>query len=217
MVTWLLGLLLLLGYLLYRLTYRGRVIPGPPTWPILGNLPSFWGRNHFVVLSEWSKEYGHVYEYYIFGTPFLVVAGKESLREAMVEKGDAFSGRIPWKGLQKPLPFRDIFNEAQSPFWKTMRVKTHKAMRLYGSGMNKFEDNIRDVIQELTESMQAREGQDYDHYDDIYKAITAFIGTAVSNHKHIREYIKPTTIDTRPILSSHHPQEVLLAQFSLSI
>ena len=182
MITWIIALVTVLGSLLYIFkdwTCHSSSIPGPICWPVVGNYFQFCGRNQIKILQQWRKKYGPVFQYHLFSTPFLVVSGKEALREVMVEKGDVFSGRVPWKGVRKPLPFKDIFDEANSPFWKTMRLRTLQALKLYGNGMSKFEKRMEDLLLDIVTEIRTKEGVPHDYYEYIYKFTAAFIGSTV--------------------------------------
>ena len=157
-------------------------MPGPRGLPLFGNVFQLWGRSQAEVLLEWRKLYGPVFQYHLFSTAFVVISDKDGLKEAMVERGDAFAGRLPWRKLNRHVPVKSILDGAKSPFWKTMRVKTLQALKIYGNGRSRFEDNMHSVLARFSDVLRENEGEPRDYYQDIYRAITAFIATAVSGN-----------------------------------
>ncbi|XP_048186022.1 cytochrome P450 2F1-like [Perognathus longimembris pacificus] len=90
-------LLLLLArvYLLLSLGFRskGRLPPGPRPLPVLGNLLQLPSRDLLTSLTKLSKEYGSVYTMYLGPRRVAVLSGYHTVKEALVDQGEEFSGR----------------------------------------------------------------------------------------------------------------------------
>jgi len=68
--------------------------PPGPWWnlPLLGYLP-WLGPKPYVTMWNLSRRYGNVYQIRFGGRKVVVLNGRETIREAFVQRGDAFAGR----------------------------------------------------------------------------------------------------------------------------
>lgn len=60
-------------------------------WPVFGNLFDM-SRTH-TVLTDWSKQYGGVFRFNMYGEEIVVLNDFESIHEALVSRGSDFAGR----------------------------------------------------------------------------------------------------------------------------
>ncbi|XP_060227131.1 cytochrome P450 2C70-like [Meriones unguiculatus] len=73
---------------------KGKLPPGPPPLPIVGNIVHVDMKNISKSLSVLANEYGPVFTVYLGMKPTVVLHGYEALKEALIDRGDEFSGRI---------------------------------------------------------------------------------------------------------------------------
>ncbi|XP_078580182.1 cytochrome P450 2U1-like [Branchiostoma floridae x Branchiostoma japonicum] len=66
--------------------------PGPPGWPVLGNLPSLTKDIH-LQLTKWRYQYGDVFSVRFGLQDAVIVNGSEAIKEALVQKAKHFSNR----------------------------------------------------------------------------------------------------------------------------
>ncbi|KAL7991365.1 hypothetical protein Chor_015621, partial [Crotalus horridus] len=67
--------------------------PGPRTIPILGNLHMMDLKKPYKTMMEWSKEYGPIFRIRLGFQEMVVLTGYETVKEALVNQGDAFAER----------------------------------------------------------------------------------------------------------------------------
>ncbi|CAH1258918.1 CYP2U1 [Branchiostoma lanceolatum] len=73
--------------------------PGPPTLPILGNIPYmawiYWKGSTFPpdTLYKLSQKYGDVMTMWVAREPYVIISGYETIREVLVRRAEDFSSR----------------------------------------------------------------------------------------------------------------------------
>ncbi|KAI0374537.1 cytochrome P450 [Pilatotrama ljubarskyi] len=78
-------------FVAYKRVARPTGYPGPPPWPIIGNiLPS---RRVWLKLAEYAKTYGPVYSLRILGTPVLVLNDARAARRLLEDKSALYANR----------------------------------------------------------------------------------------------------------------------------
>eukprot|EP01018_Ginkgo_biloba_P016804 Gb_26507 [translate_table: standard] len=113
-----------------RLMFSGRkptlkLPPGPPGWPIVGNLIQIGrsGKPFMSIVKELQAEYGSVFTLQMGQRTLIVVTSSELAHEALIQKGQIFSNRPP------ETPTRNVFssnkctvNSAEyGALWRTLR------------------------------------------------------------------------------------------------
>ncbi|XP_019647854.1 PREDICTED: cytochrome P450 1A1-like [Branchiostoma belcheri] len=88
----LVGVLTFLLFVIFRVRKPAGYPPGPPGWPVLGNLPSL-ARNAHLQLTAWRGTYGDVFSVKMGLQDAVVVSGMDAIREALVRKAEHFSSR----------------------------------------------------------------------------------------------------------------------------
>lgn len=71
---------------------RGPSPPGPPAWPIVGNIFEL-GRRPHAALAALAGRYGDVFRVRLGRRPAVVVSGLAAVRTALQRRGDALAGR----------------------------------------------------------------------------------------------------------------------------
>lgn len=75
-----------------RRSARFKNFPGPPNWPVVGNIPDI-KYNAAEKYREWSKVYGDVYQIQIGNEPVIVVNSAEAARKIFGGNSQALSSR----------------------------------------------------------------------------------------------------------------------------
>ena len=125
-------------------------IPGPPGWPLIGNLLQLTSGKIYLLFAEWTKTYGSVFQLHIGKERIVVVNDYEAIYEVLVTKGEDFGGRKPG--------FRANFISNYSPGifdidpceqWKTTRKLIHGSLKAFGSGMGQIECLTLEMIDQM--------------------------------------------------------------------
>ncbi|GAV85189.1 p450 domain-containing protein [Cephalotus follicularis] len=99
--------------------------PGPPGWPLLGNLAQIilQGRHFVFVVGDLRAKYGPIFTMQMGQRTFIIVTSAELIHEALVQRGATFASRPP------DSPIRLLFsvgkcaiNSAEyGPLWRVLR------------------------------------------------------------------------------------------------
>jgi hypothetical protein len=68
-------------------------IPGPPAWPLVGNMLSFDSQRPHLSLQHWGEQYGGICQVRIRGNDLIVPVTYDIVHEMLVTKAFAFGGR----------------------------------------------------------------------------------------------------------------------------
>ncbi|KAG8523542.1 LOW QUALITY PROTEIN: Cytochrome P450 2C21, partial [Galemys pyrenaicus] len=154
---------LILLFLRNQNSAKGRLPPGPPPLPILGNLLQINTGNISKSLSKLAEEYGPVFTLYLGMKPIVVLHGYEVVKEALIDNGEAFSGRgsVPvFDNVLKRfgmLLFGGmctgvIFSNGET--WKQTWRFSLMVLRNMGMGKRTIEDRIQEEALCLVEALK---------------------------------------------------------------
>ncbi|XP_069854964.1 cytochrome P450 2B4-like [Dipodomys merriami] len=173
----LLSLLLLTGLLLLLLRAgskaRGRLPPGPRPLPLLGNVLQMDRHGLLKSFLQLRERYGDVFTVYLGSRPVVMLCGADTIREALVDQAEAFSGRGTIASVQ-PI-FQDygvVF--ANGERWKALRRFSLATMRDFGMGKRSVEERIQEEAQCLVEELRKTNGELVDP-TFLFQSITANI------------------------------------------
>lgn len=108
------------------------------------------------------------------------MSGYEALREVLLTRGQEFGGRqrAP-KDIRHMFRGRCVTPGDLSPYLLSVRKEVHGALKIYGSGLEKFDENIRYALEDLLQAFESRNRAPFDCYHDITDTLTSFICTLV--------------------------------------
>ncbi|XP_040847769.1 cytochrome P450 2C3-like isoform X1 [Ochotona curzoniae] len=143
---------------LWRQSHGKRKLPpGPTPLPIVGNLLQLNNKNISKSLSRLAKEYGPVFTLYFGMKPTVVLYGYEAVKEALMDRGEEFSGRGPFPVLDRVAKGLGIvFSSGE--IWKETRRFSLTVLRNMGMGKKTVEDRIQEEALCLIEELRKTNG-----------------------------------------------------------
>uniref|UniRef100_A0ACB8EG50 Uncharacterized protein n=2 Tax=Sphaerodactylus townsendi TaxID=933632 RepID=A0ACB8EG50_9SAUR len=136
--------------------------PGPRPLPLIGSLHLLDLKRPYITMCKLSKQYGPVFSIQMGAQKVIVLAGYETVKEALVNQADAFAGR--------PLtPMFEEFNKgygiafSHGENWRVMRRFALTTLRDYGMGKRTIEDRIVEECGFLIKSFESYEGKPFEN------------------------------------------------------
>ncbi|KAF3434148.1 hypothetical protein FNV43_RR25251 [Rhamnella rubrinervis] len=144
---------------------RPNLPPGPPGWPIVGNLFQFVrsGKPFFQYADELRRQYGPIFTLKMGSRTLIIMSDAKLVHEALIEKGALFASR------PRENPTRNIFScnkftvnaAVYGPVWRSLRKNMVQNM-LSSSRLKEFR-NIRGnamdkLIERISSEAKANDG-----------------------------------------------------------
>ncbi|CAM1321225.1 CYP2D6 (predicted) [Pycnogonum litorale] len=145
-------------YLFKNSKRKGRMPPGPPGLPILGNLIQMID-DPCRFMETATKEYGPVYSLALGSRSFFVISDYDVMKTAM--KMNVFQGRVKDGAIATVRHDLGII-AATGPLWQENRRFVLHSLRDRGMGKLQMEDRIKDELQNLIENMKTCDGKPTD-------------------------------------------------------
>ncbi|XP_059841045.1 cytochrome P450 2C15-like [Hypanus sabinus] len=156
----LLSVLLLVRFFRNNQRQKGRLPPGPPALPIVGNLFQLDFKAPHKSLIKLSEQYGPVFTFWFGSFPAVVVCGAEAMREALIDHGYDFSGRYLLPILKRVADGYGVaFSSGER--WKQLRRFTLSTLRNFGMGKKSIEERIQEEAQFLVTSFRNKKGEPF--------------------------------------------------------
>ncbi|CAG5928473.1 unnamed protein product [Menidia menidia] len=164
---------LLCVYLMFsRFQAEGKEPPGPKTLPLLGNILQIDLKSPSKTLMEYYKKYGSIFQIHFGPKKVVVLAGYETVKEALVKFDEEFGYRdIPDIMYQVNKGHGVLWSNGDS--WKEMRRFALTNLRDFGMGKKACEDKILEECQHLLEVFKSFKGKPFE--------TTMHLNCAVSN------------------------------------
>ncbi|XP_063771189.1 cytochrome P450 2K4-like isoform X2 [Pseudophryne corroboree] len=177
-------LILVLLYILHQWnkTSSANFPPGPKCWPLIGNLHIVDLRKPHKTYIELAKTYGSVFSVQMGTKKMVVLAGYETVKDALVNHAEEFGER----GI--PKIFQDMYKGLGVSFthgenWKVMRRFTITTLRDFGMGKSTIEDKIAEESVHLNDYFATFKGKQFDDLIILNASVANIIVAIVLGHR----------------------------------
>ncbi|KAM8775029.1 cytochrome P450 2A13 isoform 2-T2 [Rhynchonycteris naso] len=152
--------------------FWGKLPPGPPALPFIGNYLQLNTEQICNSLMKISERYGPVFTVYLGRRPVVVLCGYEAVKEALLDQAEEFSGR----GMQATFDWisKDygvVFSSGERA--KQLRRFSIATLRDFGMGKRGIHERIQEEAGFLIEALRGTQGAFIDP--------TFFLSRTVSN------------------------------------
>ncbi|XP_009695950.1 PREDICTED: cytochrome P450 2H2-like isoform X2 [Cariama cristata] len=152
--------------------------PGPIVLPIVGNILQLNLWNLPESLKELSKKYGSVFTINLGLQKVVVLYGYDTVKEALIDQADDFSGRG-----QLPL-FKKLFRgtgivTSNGEIWKELRRFALTTLRDFGMGKKSIEQRIQEEAHFLVERLRNTHEQPFNPGNFLVHAVSNIICSIV--------------------------------------
>ncbi|CAI9585503.1 unnamed protein product [Staurois parvus] len=187
-ITWISTLLLALIisciiYSSWNAMYRRRKLPpGPTPLPIVGNVLQIKRGKLVQSLMEFAEKYGSIYTVYFGHNPIVVLSGYETVKEALLDRAEEFSGR------GRNSAFEDFFKGhglvfSNGEHWKDLRRFSLTTLRDFGMGKKSIEERIQEEAGFLVAKIKSLEEKSIDPSNLLNQAVSNVICSIVFGNR----------------------------------
>ncbi|NP_001001757.2 cytochrome P450 2H2 [Gallus gallus] len=151
---------------------RGKEPPGPTPIPIIGNVFQLNPWDLMESFKELSKKYGPIFTIHLGPKKVVVLYGYDVVKEALIDNGEAFSGRGNLPLFEKVFKSTGIVT-SNGESWRQMRRFALTTLRDFGMGKKGIEERIQEEARFLVERIRNTHEKPFNP--------TVFLTHAVSN------------------------------------
>ncbi|ELU14132.1 hypothetical protein CAPTEDRAFT_121260 [Capitella teleta] len=151
-----------------------KCLPHYRGWPVFRNLFQVRRERPELTFSEWTKDLGPVFSVKLFHSQFVVLSSFEAIYEALVTKGNSFSGKPTKNAFRAEVmtdQFSNIVRLQANQTWKKLRLICHKKIKIYDTGMKRIEAISMNMIQFLVEEFKGTNQTSFNPKDVIYNTV----------------------------------------------
>ncbi|XP_029433076.1 cytochrome P450 2K1 [Rhinatrema bivittatum] len=177
-----------------------RMPPGPSPLPIIGNLNVVDLKKPHQSLMELSEKYGDVFTVHFGPKKMVVLAGYETVKDALVNHADDFGERAHIPIFHRMTRGNGIaFSHGES--WKIIRRFALSTLRDFGMGKKTIEARILDELQPLIEYFDSHQGKPFDTKVIVNSAVSNVICSILFGGRFA--YEDPTFLTLLTLLSEN--------------
>ncbi|XP_061575863.1 cytochrome P450 2F3-like [Cololabis saira] len=156
------GLILALLWLFtVKNSSKHRLPPGPFALPVIGNLPQINKNAPFKTFLEFSKTHGPVMTLYLGWQRVVVLVGYDTVKGALVDQADDFTGRAQVPFLHKATKGYGL-GISNGDRWRQLRRFTLTTLRDFGMGRKGMEEWIQEESKHMRDHIQSFKGSPFD-------------------------------------------------------
>ncbi|KAG5637386.1 hypothetical protein H0H81_004763 [Sphagnurus paluster] len=140
-------------YIFHRLRNKQKLPPGPPGWPLIGNLLDMPRETTWKTFTEWGQKYGPISSATVFGQPIIILNSADVALAMLSGKSEIYSDRptlpmagelVGWKNTMPLVRYGDTSRKYRKLFHQLFG--THAAAQVFHdfekASLRKFLQNV---------------------------------------------------------------------------
>ncbi|XP_038672548.1 cytochrome P450 2K1-like [Scyliorhinus canicula] len=148
--------------------------PGPSPLPLIGNLHQLDLKRLHWSLMQLSEKYGSVFSVAIGAQKVVVLAGYDTVKDALVDHADQFAGR-PHIPIFDDFTFQLGISFSNGKQWQDTRRFAISKLRDFGMGKKSIEDKIAEEVNLLVNIFESYKGQPFETAQIMRSAVSNII------------------------------------------
>ncbi|XP_053316447.1 cytochrome P450 2K6-like [Spea bombifrons] len=165
--------------------------PGPKPLPIIGNMHILDTERPLDTILQLSEQYGSVFSIQVGTKKTVVLCGYETVKEALVNHAEEFSGRAKLPIFQDVTQgYGIVFSHGEN--WKVMRRFTISKLRDFGMGKKTIENKINEECDALVQKFHSYKGELFENTAIMNGAVANIIASILLGHRF--DYDDPTIL-----------------------
>ena len=175
---------ILLYYFLKRKSLKGKQLPGPVGWPIIGSALSVNDSNSYKIYSKYAKQYGEIFGVKMLGTNVVCLNSAELIKKAFCDerykrffndRESLFYSEYILYGCQSIAFYKEGFSQVHAD----MRNGLAKGLHVYGDGIPVFEERVMGEVALQLQIIEDFKGKEFDFVALIKRTLTNLIAILV--------------------------------------
>ncbi|XP_068135135.1 cytochrome P450 2K6-like [Hyperolius riggenbachi] len=156
--------------------------PGPPRWPIIGNMHMLDVKRPYLTLHKLADAYGPIYSLQLGTQEMVVLCGYETVKKALVNHAEEFRDRPNVRAfMDLTKGYGLAFSNGDN--WKAMRRFTMTAFKDLGVGKRILEDRIIEEGKNLVKAFKVYKGNPFENKKIINAAVANIIVSILLDHR----------------------------------
>ncbi|KAK3589275.1 hypothetical protein CHS0354_008338 [Potamilus streckersoni] len=156
---------------------RGKSLPGPHGWPILGCLLEVDPSRLHLSFDKWAKQYGPLLSCKMATKKLVVISCPRLVKKALTEKGsDVLNDRTETSFSKYVMDNAKgvIFGKYEPT---TIQLKRHmkKGLKMHGQGVPQFETMAKKELDKLLKSVEDQRDRDFNPREFVAKYVANFV------------------------------------------
>ncbi|XP_063060354.1 cytochrome P450 2M1-like isoform X2 [Engraulis encrasicolus] len=159
-----------------------RLPPGPPPAPLVGNLFQVDTKEPYKYYLGLSQKYGSVCTIWLASKPCVIVSGYQTIRDAFITQGEAFSGRALYPLLVRSTGGYGVM-VSSGQRWKDLRQFSLTTLKNFGMGKRSIEERVQEEARSLVRAFQEYDGAPFNPKDLLCNSVANVISSIVFGHR----------------------------------
>ena len=170
--------LVVIAFVVYMLLKKRNpldAVPGPKSYPLIGNVHQLDMDKVFLNMADFAKQYGGIFKLYIFNKPVVIVNDQRFIHDVLVKQSLEFAGRPHSYRLKLISQGHNEIVFTDGPARNGRRKAMHTFVKQYGAGIQMLEDVTQTATDDLITRFAKQHGCPIEPGEFLFHCVTDVI------------------------------------------